>query len=175
MAQEFASLPSKVDLGARTAGRSVNTVNMYLPTYVTFVSPYTRLIDLCSHHHIESVHFATPKGEALHDAVAVVQTPGREYYVLRYNGMQVGCEEEGIPEVWQKILGCDTLGRPCQVCTVTSSYAGRLLSSHSPGRASGSTRAAPGAKGHRLSDPGKLVCFTFVCSFHSRRSKVYHG
>lgn len=47
----------------------------------------------------------------LHDAIAVVQTPGREYYVLRDNGMQVGCEEEGIPEVWQHIIGCDMLGR----------------------------------------------------------------
>ncbi|KAH0831907.1 hypothetical protein J3R83DRAFT_12790 [Lanmaoa asiatica] len=95
MAQEFAGLPGNDALGSRTAARTVNTVNMYLP----------------AHHHIESVHFTTSKGEVLHAAVAVVQTPGREYYVLRDNGMQVGCEEEGIPKVWQRILGCDTLGR----------------------------------------------------------------
>ncbi|KAF8120573.1 hypothetical protein EV363DRAFT_1589631 [Boletus edulis] len=97
MAQEFAGLPDRDAHGSRTAGRSTNTVNMYLP----------------AHHHVESVHFTTYKGEALHGAVAVVQTPGREYYVLRDNGMQVGCEEEGIPEVWQRILGCDALGRAC--------------------------------------------------------------
>lgn len=73
----------------------------------------SRNADLCSHHHIESVHFTTSKGKALHAAVAVVQTPGREYYVLRDNGMQVGCEEEGIPEVWQQILGCNMLGQAC--------------------------------------------------------------
>ena len=77
--------------------------------------------DLGSHHHIESVHFVTSKGEALHGAVAVVQTPGREYYVLRDNGMQVGCEEEGVPEVWQGILGCDTLGRVRQACMIKPS------------------------------------------------------
>ncbi|KAG9315932.1 hypothetical protein JVU11DRAFT_3584 [Chiua virens] len=95
MAQEFAGLPDKNALGARSAGRSVNAMNMYLP----------------AHHHIESVHFTTANGDALHAAVAVVQTPGREYYVLRDNGMQVGYEEEGIPDVWQQILGCDALGR----------------------------------------------------------------
>ncbi|KAI9568600.1 hypothetical protein HD554DRAFT_2172371 [Boletus coccyginus] len=105
MAQEFAGLPSNNVPGSRTAGRTVNAVNMYLP----------------AHHHIESVHFTTSKGEALHGAVAVVQTPGREYYVLRDNGMQVGCEEEGIPEVWQRILGCDALGRARWACTIKSS------------------------------------------------------
>ncbi|KAF8550818.1 hypothetical protein OG21DRAFT_1419114, partial [Imleria badia] len=105
MAQEFAGLPGQDALGSRTVGRAVNTVNMFLP----------------AHHHIESVHFATSTGEALHGAVAVVQTPGREYYVLRDNGMQVGCEEEGIPEVWQRILGCDTLGRARHACTVRPS------------------------------------------------------
>ena len=111
MAQEFAGLPGNDGLGSRIAGRSVNAVNMYLPAYATFILLYTSDTDPCSHHHVESVHFTTSKGEALHGAVAVVQTPGREYYVLRDNGMQIGCEEEGIPEVWQRILGCDTLGR----------------------------------------------------------------
>lgn len=122
MAQEFAGLPdNNAALGSRTAGRSVNTVNMYLPAYVTFILSCACNADPCSHHHIESVHFTTSKGEALHTAVAVVQTPGREYYVLRDNGMQVGCEEEGIAEVWQRILGCDTLGRACRVRTVRPS------------------------------------------------------
>lgn len=110
MAQEFAGLPGDNTVGSRTAGRTVNTVNMYIPTYVTFIL-YTCGADLLSHHHIESVHFTTSKGEPLHSTIAVVQTPGREYYVLRDNGMQVGCEEEGIPDVWQQIIGCDTLGR----------------------------------------------------------------
>ncbi|KAJ7212246.1 hypothetical protein GGX14DRAFT_519842 [Mycena pura] len=65
------------------------------------------------HHHVESVHFTASgrrAGIPLHGALAVVQTPGREYFVLRDNGMQVGCEEEGVAEVWMKILGCDNLG-----------------------------------------------------------------
>ncbi|KAG6850059.1 hypothetical protein H0H93_001609, partial [Arthromyces matolae] len=34
-------------------------------------------------------------------------TPGREYFILKDNGMQIGCEEEGIAEVWMELLGCD--------------------------------------------------------------------
>ncbi|KAK0503871.1 hypothetical protein EDD18DRAFT_1099171 [Armillaria luteobubalina] len=65
------------------------------------------------HHHVESVHVRTAGGESLHPALAVVQTPGREYFVLRDNGMQVGCEEEGVGEVWMGLLGCDGSGRVC--------------------------------------------------------------
>lgn len=53
-----------------------------------------------------------PNGRPLHPALAAVQTPGREYYILRDNGMQVGCEEEGVALVWMGLLGCDALGRP---------------------------------------------------------------
>jgi hypothetical protein len=58
------------------------------------------------HHYVESVHFANRKGEPLHEALAVVQTPGREYYILRDNGMQVGCEEDGVSGTWMSVLGC---------------------------------------------------------------------
>lgn len=113
MAQEFSGLPGTGNaIDPRTAARSSNTVNMYLAAYAMFITLFcARTADPCSHHHIESVHFTTSKGEALHGGVAIVQTPGREYYVLRDNGMQVGCEEEGIPKVWQEIIGCDILGR----------------------------------------------------------------
>lgn len=62
------------------------------------------------HHHVESVHFTTSAGKALHPALAVVQTPGREYYILKDNGMQVGCEEDGVAPVWMSLLGCNSLG-----------------------------------------------------------------
>jgi len=42
-----------------------------------------------------------------------VQTPGREYYVLRDNGAQVGCglgEQDGVAPVWMELLGCTALG-----------------------------------------------------------------
>jgi len=58
------------------------------------------------HHHVESVHFTTTSGVALHPAVASIQTLHREYFVLRDNGLQIGCEEEGVGEVWMGILGC---------------------------------------------------------------------
>ncbi|KAK0188164.1 hypothetical protein F5146DRAFT_1062256 [Armillaria mellea] len=91
MAQDFSGLPG--------AGLKINTknqrVNLFLP----------------AHHHVESVHVRTSRGEPLHPALAVVQTPGREYFVLRDNGMQVGCEEEGVGEVWMRLLGCDGGGR----------------------------------------------------------------
>ncbi|KAF9242561.1 hypothetical protein BU15DRAFT_43896 [Melanogaster broomeanus] len=92
MAQEFAGLPGNDNVGSRA---TAPPVNMYLPT----------------HHHVESVHFTTSKGKDLHPAVAVVQTSAREYYILRENGMQVGCEEDGVAEVWQQILHCDSIGR----------------------------------------------------------------
>ncbi|KAI1794840.1 hypothetical protein LXA43DRAFT_1112454 [Ganoderma leucocontextum] len=91
MAQEFAGLPARV--GARV-GRKTATLNLFLP----------------EHHHVESVHFSATGGRDLHPALAVVQTPHREYYVLRDNGMQVGCEEDGVAEAWQEVLRCDTRG-----------------------------------------------------------------
>ncbi|KAM5538672.1 hypothetical protein V8D89_007701, partial [Ganoderma adspersum] len=91
MAQEFAGLPARV--GAQR-GRKNATLNLFLP----------------EHHHVESVHFKASGGRDFHPALAVVQTPHREYYVLRDNGMQVGCEEDGVAEVWQDVLRCDARG-----------------------------------------------------------------
>ncbi|KAG1852011.1 hypothetical protein C8R48DRAFT_612006 [Suillus tomentosus] len=92
MAQEFAGLPSRVTLAA-IRGKTPK-INLYLP----------------AHHHVESVHFTTPKGVPLHPALAVIQTPAREYVVLKDNGMQVGCEEDGVANVWMHVLGCDKNG-----------------------------------------------------------------
>ena len=76
-----------------------------------FALCYTSLIlSQRRHHHVESVHFTTSGGKALHPALAVVQTPGREYYILKDNGMQVGCEEDGVAPVWMSVLGCNSLG-----------------------------------------------------------------
>ncbi|KAF7365346.1 hypothetical protein MVEN_00406600 [Mycena venus] len=89
MAQDFAGLPDVVPVRVAASPK----VNLFLP----------------AHHHVESLHF-TASSRALHDALAIVQTPGRIYYVLRDNGMQVGCEEEGVAEIWMDILGCDNAG-----------------------------------------------------------------
>ncbi|EMD40290.1 hypothetical protein CERSUDRAFT_148183 [Gelatoporia subvermispora B] len=92
MAQDFAGLPERI--------APVNTrvrepaLSLYLP----------------EHHYIESIHF-TSSGRPLHAALAVVQTPHRAYYILRDNGMQIGCEEDGVAEIWQEVLGCDASGR----------------------------------------------------------------
>ncbi|EGN98411.1 hypothetical protein SERLA73DRAFT_183406 [Serpula lacrymans var. lacrymans S7.3] len=90
MAQEFAGLPPR--------GNAVKTcsprINLYLPL----------------HHHVESVHFTHADGRTLHPALAIVQTPGREYYILKDNGMQVGCEEDGVAGVWMQVLGCSNRG-----------------------------------------------------------------
>ncbi|KAH7922035.1 hypothetical protein BV22DRAFT_1071174 [Leucogyrophana mollusca] len=92
MAQDFAGLQTTVNAGTSTSKSS--HVNLYLPI----------------HHHVESLHLVTSRGEPLHPSLAVVQTPGREYYILKDNGMQVGCEEEGIAGVWMRVLGCDNRG-----------------------------------------------------------------
>jgi hypothetical protein len=39
-----------------------------------------------------------------------VQTPAREYLVLKDNGMLVGCEEDGVGVVWRGVVGCDREG-----------------------------------------------------------------
>ena len=65
---------------------------------------------LCRHHHVESVHFAGAGARLLHPALAIVQTTHRAYFILRDNGMQVGCEEDGVSEVWQEVVGCDASG-----------------------------------------------------------------
>ncbi|KAJ7254343.1 hypothetical protein B0H12DRAFT_1323432 [Mycena haematopus] len=89
MAQDFAGLsdvaPARPILSPK--------VNLFLP----------------AHHHVESVHFTT-SGRALHGALAIVQTPGRIYFILRDNGMQIGCEEEGVAEVWMNLLSCNNSG-----------------------------------------------------------------
>lgn len=66
---------------------------------------------LFRHHHVESVHFTSSDRKPLHCAVATVQTPGREYYILKDNGMQIGCEEDGVASVWMELLQCDAGGR----------------------------------------------------------------
>jgi hypothetical protein len=62
---------------------------------------------------VESVHFVSSSGRPFHPAVASVQTPHREYFVLRENGLQIGCEEDGISETWMDILGVLRDGSPC--------------------------------------------------------------
>lgn len=49
-------------------------------------------------------------GSPFHFAIASVQTPVREYFILKDNGMQIGCEEDGIAQVWMETLGCDASG-----------------------------------------------------------------
>ncbi|KAL1677929.1 hypothetical protein EV122DRAFT_213139 [Schizophyllum commune] len=95
MAQEFHGTGAQgIASGEHFMQKQTVKLNMFLP----------------GHHHVESVHLATSKGTALHAAVAVVQTPGREYYILRDNGMQIGCEEDGVAEVFREMLGCDRHG-----------------------------------------------------------------
>jgi hypothetical protein len=70
------------------------------------------LFSVPRHHHVESIHLTATSGRPLHPALAVVLTPAREYFVLRDNGFEVGCEEEGVAGVWMRILGCDARGEP---------------------------------------------------------------
>ncbi|KAF8964182.1 hypothetical protein BDZ97DRAFT_914993 [Flammula alnicola] len=93
MLQDFSGLPSKMHL-KRERGSTSQRINMFMPP----------------HHHVESIHFTSSDGKDLHPAVAVVQTPGREYYILKDNGMQVGCEEDGIAPVWMELIGCTETG-----------------------------------------------------------------
>ncbi|KAK7469096.1 hypothetical protein VKT23_003587 [Stygiomarasmius scandens] len=97
MAQDFAGMGSTMNAGPGNtlANKRMSRIHLFLPEI----------------HLVESVHFTTAKGVPLHPALAIVQTPRREYFVLRDNGMQVGCEEEGVAEVWMDLIGCDRFGR----------------------------------------------------------------
>ncbi|KXN88187.1 hypothetical protein AN958_07646 [Leucoagaricus sp. SymC.cos] len=91
MEQELNGLPNKLAACQKT---KETRINLFVPV----------------HHHVESLHFMTASKQSLHPALAVVQTPSREYYILKENGMQVGCEEEGVGEVWMEIVGCSSTG-----------------------------------------------------------------
>ncbi|GJE88344.1 hypothetical protein PsYK624_044270 [Phanerochaete sordida] len=96
MAQDFAGLPSRHAPAPTKTLSAGAPVNMFLPAT----------------HHVESVHFTTSSKLPLHPALAVVQTPAREYFVLRDNGFEVGSEEEGVAPLWREILCCDSGGLP---------------------------------------------------------------
>lgn len=64
------------------------------------------------HHLVESVSFATTSGESYHGEIAAIQTPTREYFILRDVGLIIGSEEEGVAELWQDVLRCDSRGLP---------------------------------------------------------------
>jgi hypothetical protein len=115
MAQEFAGLAQHVI--PRVTSKAVSNLSLFLPAQVFSAQcpnllphVYLRL----RHHHVESVHLTTTDGRLLHPALAVVQTPAREYYILRDNGMEVGSEEDGVARVWMRILGCDARGEPVE-------------------------------------------------------------
>ncbi|KAL5524430.1 hypothetical protein ACEPAF_9570 [Sanghuangporus sanghuang] len=100
MAQVFAGTASEWDVVPTSLlQRESQRVNLFLP----------------AHHLIESVHFTTsgPEIQNLHPALAIVQTPSREYFILRDNGMEVGCEEDGVWPVWRDLLDCDARGVAC--------------------------------------------------------------
>ncbi|KAH8994325.1 hypothetical protein EDB86DRAFT_3044932 [Lactarius hatsudake] len=97
MAQEFAGLAQR---GTPPLVKAVSHLSLFLPAQV--------------HHHVEGVHLTATGGSLLHQALAVVQTPAREYYILRDNGMEVGCEEDGVARVWMRILGCNSRGEPVE-------------------------------------------------------------
>ncbi|KAL5482551.1 hypothetical protein ACEPAI_9145 [Sanghuangporus weigelae] len=100
MAQVFAGTASEWDVVPTSLlQRESQRVNLFLP----------------AHHLVESVHFTTggPEIQNLHPALAIVQTPSREYFILRDNGMEIGCEEDGVWPVWRELLGCDARGVAC--------------------------------------------------------------
>ncbi|KAJ3788378.1 hypothetical protein GGU10DRAFT_307319 [Lentinula aff. detonsa] len=108
MASDFAGIST----GMSNPGKKPQVkLSLFLPAYVfQFHLRCSEFNTEFSHHHVESVHFTTAQGRSLHSALAIVQTPAREYYVLRDNGMQIGCEEDGVASVWMKILGCEANG-----------------------------------------------------------------
>lgn len=105
MRQDFSGLPQHTAQAQPKTPR----LNLFLPQYALAVC--CTLTDyMYRYHYVESVHFTTASRKPLHPALAIVQTPGREFIILKDNGMQVGCEEEGVAVVWTKLIGCDNEG-----------------------------------------------------------------
>ncbi|KAF8523204.1 hypothetical protein JB92DRAFT_2705368 [Gautieria morchelliformis] len=94
MALEFSGLDNIRDNERKGERQSAPEINLFLP----------------ERHNVESVHFTSPRGP-LHPAIAVVQTAGRQdgSFVLRENGVLIG-EDEQVPEIWMKLLGCTANG-----------------------------------------------------------------
>lgn len=95
--------------------RSANTsrLNLYLPEYVAVSQSLYAVLDyehVARHHYVETVAFKTASGKPLHNALAALQTPSREYLILRETGLTVGCEEDGLAPVWMDLLQCDERG-----------------------------------------------------------------
>jgi hypothetical protein len=111
MAQEFNGLPTRC--GGKPVKKASQTVHMFVPECVCFPKTWTPVLrsvfHLCRHHHVEGVHL-TASGHPLHPDVAVVQTPVREYFILKRNGMQIGTEEDGVAPIWQELLKCKKNG-----------------------------------------------------------------
>ena len=108
MAQDFAGTAAVTSSAA--SRRDKPKVNLFLPQYVVLSLLCIYPLIPQSHHFVESVHFMTSIKKQLHNALAIVQTPNREYYILRDNGMEVGCEEDGVWDVWRDIIRCDGRG-----------------------------------------------------------------
>ena len=111
MAQVFAGTASESDV-VPYGSKQHQKINFYLPAQVYITQRISRDSDVifCSHHLVESVHFTTSKGQPFHPALACIRTPDRDYYILRDNGMTVGCEEDGIWAPWTELLHCDKSG-----------------------------------------------------------------
>jgi hypothetical protein len=79
----------------------------------TRLTPLRTVDAVCRQHHVESVHLAAANGRALHAALAIVQTPARAFWVLRANGLPIGCEDAGgVADAWQALLWCNAEGVP---------------------------------------------------------------
>ncbi|KAF8335438.1 uncharacterized protein EI90DRAFT_3287941 [Cantharellus anzutake] len=62
-------------------------------------------------HTFESIHLMNTHGIPLHPAIAVVQTPARQYYILRDTGQEIGCEEAGgVYWCWLDVVRCQEDG-----------------------------------------------------------------
>lgn len=89
-AQFAASLPSHPSLPSSVTSPSLQLA-FYLPPSF----------------HLEDITISSSsESEKLHSAIAMVTTAERSYYVLKMTGQILGSEEEGVGEIWQKMVGC---------------------------------------------------------------------
>lgn len=93
--------------------RASRAINLFLSEYAVLQVLEQSFISLYRHHHVESVHFTSTSGQPFHSAIASILTPHREYFILRENGLQIGCEEEGVGEAWMEILRVMKDGTSC--------------------------------------------------------------
>ena len=86
-------------------------VNLFLPAWVVYPSIVLEALNRdCADTIMLKVSISRPRPDFRYIQRLRLCKRLQENTILRDDGMQVGCEEDGVVEMWRRILGCDERG-----------------------------------------------------------------